>query len=253
VHITVINPNTAGAITDTIVAAARAVALSGVEISGTNPAVGVASVESHSEEAWATMGILAEIEHAEAPDRELDQNQQRRSDPKPDAFVIACFGDTGIDAAREAATVPVVGMTEAALFVAATVAHRFTIVTMPTRTVAQSERVVRSLGLGHRCTVRAVDVPVSDLVTGSAHLLPIFAAEARQAMSRDGAEAIILGCAGLADLVEPLGAELGIPVIEGVAAAVSFAAGLVAQRLSTSRASTFAAVPTTPSARELLR
>jgi allantoin racemase len=254
VHITVINPNTAGAITDTIVAAARAVALSGVEISGTNPTVGVASVESHSEEAWATMGILAEIERAEAPDREPDQNQQqRRSDPKPDAFVIACFGDTGIDAAREAATVPVVGMTEAALFVAATVAHRFTIVTMPTRTIAQSERVVRSLGLGHRCTVRAVDVPVSDLVAGSAHLLPIFAAEARQAMSSDGAEAIILGCAGLADLVEPLGAELGIPVIEGVAAAVSFAAGLVAQRLSTSRSSTFAAVPTTPSARELLR
>jgi allantoin racemase len=252
VHITVINPNTSGAITDTIVAAARAVALSGVEISGTNPIVGVASVESHSEEAWATMGILAEIERAESPDREHDKSQQQ-PDPKPDAFVIACFGDTGIDAAREAATVPVVGMTEAALFVAATIAHRFTIVTMPTRTVAQSERVVRSLGLGHRCTVRAVDVPVSDLVTGSAHLLPIFAAEARQAMSSDGAEAIILGCAGLADLVEPLGAELGIPVIEGVAAAVSFAAGLVAQRLSTSRSSTFAAVPTTPSARELLR
>jgi allantoin racemase len=239
VNITVINPNTSSAITDTIVAAARTAALAGFDVVGVHPSRGVASVESHTEEAWATIGILEQIE--------IDA----LSVVKSDAFVIACFGDTGIDAAREAASVPVVGMTEAALFVATMIAHRFAIVTMPTRTIAQSERVVRSLGLGHRCNVRAVEVPVSDLESGSTQLLPLFVSEGRAAMAA-GAEALILGCAGLADLVDPLSAQLGIPVIEGVAAAVTFAAGLVALGVTTSRASTFALVPTAPSASEFL-
>lgn len=238
--ITVINPNTSDAITGTIVAAARAVAGQGVEVVGVHPTRGVDSVESHTEEAWATVGILEQIE--------LDALAAAPSD----AFVIACFGDTGIDAAREAAAAPVVGMTEAALFVATTIAHRFAIVTMPPRTIAQSERVVRSLGLEHRCAVSAVDVPVSDLESGSARFLPLFVTEGRAAM-RAGAEALILGCAGLAELVEPLSAELGIPVIEGVAAAVTFASGLVSLGVTTSRASTYAVVPTAPSASELLR
>jgi allantoin racemase len=239
--IAVINPNTSDGITETIVTAARTVAGPGVEIVGVHPRRGVASVESHIEEAWATIGILEQIELAAA------------AEVKADAYVIACFGDTGIDAAREAATVPVVGMTEAALFTAATLAHRFAIVTMPPRTIAQSDRVVRSLGLGHRCTVRAVDVPVSELEHGSVQLLELFAAEARVAIETDGAEAIVLGCAGLADLVEPLSSALGVPVVEGVAAAVAFASGLVAQGLMTSRVGAYGTVLGAPSAAGVLR
>lgn len=239
-RIMVINPNTSDAITAAIVAAAR-MAAPHADVVGTHPSRGVASVESHTEEAWATIGVLEQIEVAEA------------SATRPDAYVIACFGDTGVMAAREAASVPVVGMTEAALFTAVTLAHRFAIVTMPPRTVAQSDRVVEALGLAHRCSVRAVDVAVAELEDGSAHLLDAFADEARRAILEDGAEAIILGCAGLADLVEPLAAELGVPVIDGVAAGVAFASGIVAQRLSTSRQGAFASVPNAPSAREILR
>jgi allantoin racemase len=117
---------------------------------------------------------------------------------------------------------------------------------MPPRTIAHSDRVIHALGLQHRCTVRAVDVPVHDLEAGAAHLLATFAAQGRRAVEQDGAEAVVLGCAGLADLVEPLGAELGLPVVEGVAAAVGFAAALVAMGLGTSRGSTFATVPALP-------
>lgn len=230
-RITVINPNISDALTRTITDAARAVAPHGIEVEGVHPTVGAASVESHAEEAVAAVGVLEQV---------------RAHDAGTDAFVVACFGDTGVDAAREAATGPVVGMTEAALHAACLVAHRFVVITMPARTIAHSERVVRTLGLEHRCSVRAVDAPVSDLEGGSLPLLDAFADEALAAMRDDRAEAVVLGCAGLADLVEPLAARTGVPVIEGVAAAVGAAASLIRMRVGTSRANTYAAAPALP-------
>lgn len=226
-RITVINPNTSAQLTDAIAVAAREVSGSDVSVRGVHPADGVPSVESHAEEAIAAVGVLAEV---------------RRHQADTDAYVVACFGDTGVMAAREVATCPVVGMTEAALQTACLVAHRFVVITLPARTVAHSDRVIRSLGLEHRCSVVAVDVPVAELVGGSTHLLDAFTAAARTAMAGDGAEAVVLGCAGLADLVGPLSRELGIPVVDGVAAAVGIATSLVAMGLNTSRANTFAAV-----------
>ena len=226
-RITVINPNTSAPLTELITDAARSVAPAGVEVLGARSSWGVSSVESHAEETVAAMGVLEQV---------------REHDTDTDAFVVACFGDTGVDAAREVAHGVVVGMTEAALQAACLVAHRFAVVTMPARTVAHSERVVRALGVEHRCVVRSVEVAVHELERGSTHLLAAFAAEGRRAIAEDGAEAVVLGCAGLADLVEPLAAELGVPVIEGVAAAVGFAAALLAMGLQTSRSSTYAPV-----------
>ena len=223
-RITVINPNTSAELTATITKAAQAVAGAGVTVTGVHPAVGVPSVESHAEEAIAAIGVIEQV---------------RAHQADTDAFVIACFGDTGVPAAREVATCPVVGMTEAALHTACLVAHRFVVITLPARTIAHSDRVVRALGLEHRCTVTAVDVPVAELVDGSTHLLDAFAEAARGA---DHAEAVVLGCAGLADLVGPLSDTLGVPVIDGVAAGVGIAVGLVAMGLNTSRANTFAPV-----------
>jgi allantoin racemase len=226
-RIMVVNPNTTASMTEAVVAAARRVASEGTQIVGGTPARGVASIESHVDEAWGALGVLEQVLLGEREGI--------------DAYVVACFGDTGVPAAREVAGGPVVGMTEAALFTAAAIAHRFTIVTMPRRTMEQSDRVVRAIGLEHRCTVRAVEVPVAGVAHGSAHLLEVFAAEGRRALAEDAAEALILGCAGLTDLLVPLQDELGVPVIDGVLAAVTMAEGLLAQGLTTSRASTFAA------------
>ncbi|MDT5316764.1 MAG: allantoin racemase, partial [Mycobacterium sp.] len=99
-RLTVINPNTSGELTDTIAAAAQAVSGAGVTVVGVNPSVGVPSVESHAEETIGAVGVLQQVREHQAD---------------TDAFVIACFGDTGVQAAREIATCPVVGMTEAAL------------------------------------------------------------------------------------------------------------------------------------------
>jgi allantoin racemase len=218
--IMVINPNTTTAMTDAVVAAARTVARPGTTIIGGTPAQGVPAVESHYEEAYGALGVIDQVRTGE--------NQGI------DGYVVACFGDTGVPAARELATGPVVGMTEAALMTAALIAHRFTVVTLPRRTIAHSERVVRELGLGHRCTVRAVDVPVADLHGGATHLAAIFADRVG-----DDDEALILGCAGLTDLVAPLTARLGRPVIDGVTAAVPIVEGLIAQGLTASRVNTW--------------
>jgi allantoin racemase len=217
VRIAIINPNTTESMTDTVVAFAREVAGDDTVLIGVTPTTGAASIESHADEVRGARSVLEEVQRLEV------------STDRPDAYVIACFGDTGVAAAKEVATGPVVGMTEAALLTAAILVHRFTIVTMPPETIEFSDRVVRSLGLGHRVTVRAVDEPVGAIANGSLHLLDDFLAESRLAIAEDGAEAIVVGCAGLADLVRPLREALGIPVIEGVAAAVGIAKSLVAQ------------------------
>jgi allantoin racemase len=229
-RIAIVNPNTTASMTSRVVDAAAPAARPDTVLVAVTPADGVPSVESHIDEVHAASSVLREVERLE------------RAAPggKPDAYVIACFGDTGLPGAREAAAGPVVGMTEAALLTASLVAHRFSVITMPKRTREQSDRVVRTLGLGHRCVVRAVDEPVAEVESGSLHLLEAFVAEGRLAIDEDAAEAIVLGCAGLADLVAPLRDALGIPVIEGVTAAVTIAEGLLAQGVGTSRIGTWA-------------
>lgn len=234
-RIAIINPNTTAAMTATVVEAARPAARVGTELIGVTPAHGVPSIETHVDEVHGAASVLAEVQRLESSD----------ADVRPDAYVIACFGDTGVPAARETARGPVVGMTEAALSTAAIVAHRFTVITMPPRTREMTDRVVRSLGLEHRVVVRTVDEPVSAVESGSMHLFSLFVDEGRRALADDAAEAIVLGYAGLADLVGPLGDVLGAPVIEGVSAAVALADGLLAQGLGTSRVSTWAS-PASP-------
>ncbi|RZS89705.1 allantoin racemase [Motilibacter rhizosphaerae] len=225
-RIRVVNPNTTASMTASAVAAARRAAPHAT-VEGSTPSRGVDSVESHVDEVWGALGVLEQVLAGERAGT--------------DAYVVACFGDTGVPAAREVARGPVVGMTEAALLTAALVAHRFTVVTLPRRTREQSDRVVGALGLGHRCVVRAVDVPVAEVHEDSTHLLETFVEQGRLALEEDAAEALVLGCAGLTDLVDPLRARLGVPVVEGVAAATTLAVALLAQGVGTSRAATWAA------------
>lgn len=221
----VVNPNTTASMTDLVVAAARGVARPTTRLIGSTASAGVASVETNADEISGALAVLHQVERGERAG--------------VDGYVIACFGDTGLAAAREVAAGPVVGMTEAALLTAALLAARFVVVTTPRRTLEQSHRVVRLLGLAHRCVVRAVDIPVLNVAGGADAYAEVFEAAAREAMERDNAEALVLGCAGLCELTEPLRANLGIPVIDGVLAAVTIVDGLLAQRLSTSRALTY--------------
>jgi allantoin racemase len=220
-RIQILNPNTTARFTALSLAAGRAVAAAGTELLASEPTAGTPSVECSVDEALATVGIVNEVLAGAA--RGVD------------AFVIACFGDTGLDAAREACRAPVVGMTEAALYAAALIAPRFAIVTLPRRTRVFAERAVWHAGLERRVSIRAIDLDVLDCEDDTEQVFEAFVHEARRAVAEDGAEAILLGCAGLEPLVGRLGAALGVPIVEGVAAAVKLAEGLVALRLATSK------------------
>jgi allantoin racemase len=223
----VVNPNTTSAMTDSVIEGAQAVAAPTTQLVGSTAMQGVDSIETNVDEVWGALAVLKQV--------------RRGEEMGVDGYVIACFGDTGVPAAREAASGPVVGMTEAALFTAAVIAARFAVITLPPRTREQSYRVLRDTGLSHRATVRVIDAPVAEAAADSINLLDAVAEQGRQAIRDDAAEAIVLGCAGLAALTAPLSERLGAPVVEGVAAAVKMVEGLLAQRLSTSRISTYAA------------
>jgi allantoin racemase len=220
-RIKIINPNTTESFTERCLIAGRAVAAPGTVMLAGQPSRGTPSVESYVEEATAILGVIEQVRAGEAEG--------------VDGYVIACFGDTGLEAAREVATGPVVGMTEAALYAAALIAPVFSIVTLPPRTRVFAERVLWHAGLERRCRIRTIDVAVLDLEEEASVVTEPFIGEARRAILEDNAEAIILGCAGLQPLVEPLSLTLGVPVIEGVAAAVKLAEALVAMRLVTSK------------------
>jgi len=91
-------------------------------------------------------------------------------------------------------------------------------------------------GENHRCvSIRASDIPVLDLEKQDSGALAQIAAECEQAIQTDGAEAIVLGCAGMTDLAQQLSNQFGLPVIDGVTAAVKHIEGLVSMQLTTSR------------------
>jgi allantoin racemase len=232
-RIKIINPNTTASFTERCLAAGRAVAAPGTIVLAGNPSRGTDSVECYADEATATLGVIEQVREGEAEGVE--------------GYVIACFGDTGLDAAREVAAGPVVGMTEAALYAAALIAPVFSIVTLPPRTRIFAERVLWHAGLERRCPkVRTIDVAVLDCDDEASVVMEPFIAEARRAILEDPAEAIILGCAGLQPLVDPLSVTLGVPVIDGVAAAVKMVEGLLALRLATSKRGAWGYAPRSP-------
>ncbi|KSV75816.1 hypothetical protein N183_21195 [Sinorhizobium sp. Sb3] len=153
-----------------------------------------------------------------------------------DAYVIACFDDPGLGAAREIARGPVIGICQAAVQVAMNIATRFTIITTLPRSVPIIEDLADAYGAGHRCRkVRSVDMPVLALEEDLAHTEEMLVQEILKARQEDGAEAIILGCAGMSELCDRLKARTGMPVIDGVTAAVKLAEALVGGGYATSK------------------
>lgn len=216
----VVNPNTTRSMTEKIGDAARAVASAGTEVIAVNPADGPPSIEGYYDEVFAIPGLIAEMRRA----------------GEVDATIIACFDDTGLEAARSFSPAPVIGIGEAAFHLATLIAGKFSVVTTLSRSVPAIEHNLVRYGLASRCAkVRAADVAVLELeIPGSAARGRI-SREIDRAIHEDNAEAIVLGCAGMADLANALSREHGLPVIDGVAAAVKLAESLHALGLKTSK------------------
>ena len=228
-RIRVINPNTTVSMTATIEKCARAVAGPGTLIEAVTSPMGPASIESHYDEALSVPGILAEIADGEAH--------------HVDGYVIACFGDPGLDAARELATGPVLGIAEAAMHVASFLGRGFSVVTTLGRTRGRAHDLAEHYGMTRSCLgVHACEIPVLDLETDPRAQAVITEACGR-ALDQDGSDAIVLGCAGMADLCAAISAEIGAPVVDGVAAATVLVQSLITLDLATGSRGEFAAPP----------
>src|SRR3954447_19118214 len=184
--IRVINPNTTWSMTRLIGDSARAVAAPGVVVEAVSPSMGPPSIESHYDEALAVPGILAEIARGEAEGA--------------DGYVIACFGDPGLEAARELARGPVVGIAEAGMRAATYLGRSFSVVTTLGRTRGRAWDLASTYGVERACRgVHACDLAVLDLES-SPDARERITQVCRDALRQDGSDVIVLGCAGMADL-----------------------------------------------------
>lgn len=226
-HIHLINPNATAAMTDQALEAAKSVAFETTLVTASTGRGTPKSIEGFSDEALAVPFILDEVRGAEADGA--------------NAIVIACFDDPGLDAAREYANGPVIGICQAAIQAAMVVAKRFSIVTTLARSAPAIEDLVVRYGASHACRrVRCIDLPVLTLESEPERAMELLYAEICRARDEDGAEAVVLGCAGMTSMTERLSERTGLAIIDGAVVATKMAEALVGAGLRTSKANAYA-------------
>ncbi|WP_289043394.1 aspartate/glutamate racemase family protein [uncultured Aliiroseovarius sp.] len=225
-RILVVNPNSTASMTDKIAAAARDVAASGTTIMAATVHESPASIESRTDECRALSSLLdTVVAHAKTG---------------IDATVVACFDDPGISALRELTSGPVIGICEAACQAASLLSARYSVITTVPRAVHVIGENLLNYGLDRKCqSIRSAHIPVLALETAHADASERIRAEMHLAIKHDNAEAIVLGCAGMANLARTLSEEFEIPVIDGVSVAVKQAEALIACGLTTSKRGAF--------------
>lgn len=149
-------------------------------------------------------------------------------------IVIDCMGDPGLEAAREAVSIGVLGSCESALHTAATLGHKFSVVTILDRVRPLLERRASAYGVREKlASVRTVNVPVLKINNDHAAVASELLVQAKAAITLERADTIVLGCTGFIGLSETLAAGLresgrDVPVIDPLRTAVALAMALSA-------------------------
>ena len=144
-------------------------------------------------------------------------------DSSADGFVIACFSDPGLHKARKITAKPVLGIAESGLLTALTLGQRFGIIAILEASLPRHLRFIRAMGVESRLAgERAVGLGVTELEDEDRTLTRMIEC-GRQLEDEDGADVLIMGCAGMARYRERLEDTLGLPVIDPTQAAVGMA------------------------------
>lgn len=212
-RILVVNPNSSEAVTRTIDEAMAPLRLAGgPEIACLTLAEGPPGIESQLDADMVIAPLCRLI---------------RRHEDEAAAFVIACFSDPGLHAARELTAKPVLGIAECGILTALTLGHRFGIVSILAASVARQLRYVGAMGVGSRL---AGDLPIGLGVAALADArtaLPRLIEVGRELRDRHGADVLVLACAGMAAYRAQLEEAVQLPVVEPTQAAVAMAIGRV--------------------------
>ncbi len=211
-----INPNTTQSITDLVLKHAKRFATTGTSLRAVSGAFGPRYIASRI--GYAIAG------HAAVDALANDKGAR-------DAVVLACFGDPGLAALKEVSKVPVVGMAEASILQACAIGRRFSIVTGGERWKPMLEEFVAAQGLAARlASVRTVAPTGADIARNPKAAMALLAKGCSACAREDGADVVILGGAGLAGLAAKLRATVDVPLLDGVACAISMAEALAKQK-----------------------
>ena len=222
-RIKIINPNTTHQMTRAIEAAGRKYARSDTEVYAVSPTTGPESIESMYDEAFAVPGVLTEI---------LKGDREENAD----AYIIACFGDPGLEAAREVTEKPVIGIAQAAFSVAKMIAPNFSVVYVLDRAEPVVQHAIWLHDVASSCvSLRSTGLSVLDFDRDKQAGFAALAEQSRLCVEEDGAECVVLGCAGFVDFVDDLNRTLGVPVLDGVSPAVKLCEALVDMHCKTTK------------------
>lgn len=235
-RILVLNPNTSESMTAEIAGAARAAAGVETEIACVAPRFGCEAIDSAAESYLSAVGVMDVV---------ASMVDAGRFDY--DAVVLAGFGEHGKDALQEMLSVPVFDIAECAAHVAHLIGRRFSVVTTLARSIAPISDRLLLAGLDAHCaSVRACGLSTAQVDADPAAAVAAIVDEAERAVAEDGADVICLGCAGMAGVTAAISAKVGVPAIDGVAAAVALAQAVVGLGLSTSKVGVYAPGPQNP-------
>ncbi len=209
--IAILNPNSTEAMTLQMLKTARA-ACPGVEIGAWTSHAGPPAIQGPEDGAACIPPLL-----------DLAQEVEKL---EPQALIIGCADDTGLDVLRSGMSCPVIGIGQAAYHLAALASARFSVVTTLEPSVSILEANVRRYGLGKQLAgVHASGVPVLDLEANRAAATRRVIETILRVRGADKISTIVLGCAGMSYLTAEA-ADTNIRLIDGVAAAVRIAAAL---------------------------
>ena len=211
--ILVINPNSNPAVTQSFDAAlARLRFADGPAIRCATLAEGPFGVETQRDVEQVVLPLRRMVEH----------------DNAADAFVIACYSDPGLQVCREGTSRPVFGIAECGVLTALARGERFGVIAIAARSIRRHLRYLRQMGLTDRLAgERPLDISVAETASGEGTLARMIDV-GEQLVRQDGADVIVMGCAGMARHRAPLEDALGVPVIDPTQAAVTMAIGAVA-------------------------
>ena len=216
----IINPNTTESMTQTIRRTAKNFCNDTTKLIVTNPTFGPESIEGYYDEVFCIPGLISEI----------------KKHPAADVYIIACFDDTGLDAARTFTAKPVIGIGEASYHVASLLAGNFSVITTLDVSILPLKHNILKLGLDRLCVnVSSIQIPVLEIEKIDTSSVIRLEQEIERTIEEDRAEAIVLGCAGMSSFTTCLEQKFKLPVIDGVSSAVVLAEGLGKLAKSTSK------------------
>lgn len=225
-----INPNSNPKNTKVIADALESYTQTGVTVNVVNPEKGPLGLESYYHNYLAAVNVHKRILEAEKEGY--------------DGVVVASFGDPGVEAAKEVANIPVVGITESSYALARLLCTKFLVVVSAETAVPRQIRYLKTLGFpDHQFAVRSIGLTILDVMSDRMSIPDVLAKSCEPALKETGAELIVLGCSGFSGFRKDLEELLHVPVIDPIIAGVHMCETLIKMGLKQSKLGTYKTPP----------